>query len=497
MKSSSKGEFFRLLRKSRLLSGVQRLEAKDLCQSAPDADACVDLLVQRQFLTEWQAAQLLRGRSRFFLGKYKLLKFRGRGAMGIVFKAEHTDLHRTVAIKILSKTLLNKPRSVTRFLREIRSAAALNHPNLVVAYDADQIDDTYCLIMEYVSGRSLKALCIERGRLPVLWSCECARQAALALAHIHERGLVHRDVKPSNLIVTVLPPENRPQVKLLDIGLARFVSESEEEGSLTRDGQIVGTGDYMAPEQVAKAKQADIRADIYGLGATLYQLLTGAPPLVAGTILQTYINRLQNEPASLSTICSDLPPGLDTVLMKMLKRDPRDRYQTPEQVAADLASVLAGKPPEFATSAAGSTAMPDAAGQGSSAEFQFTLPGSEPGLPFFDPESESNSADPSSADQLADSTISGFFDLLKTGSSDTTTHFSRRRKKAKPTATIGAIGGQASRMIRKLVDGLAALRSGEPEQSPPVEPEPHKTKRAKRKSPGPRPATRRRSTPKK
>ena len=341
--SLSKSDFFRLLKKSRLLTTAQRVEAKSLCQRINDSSAAEEL-VRHNLLTSWQAAQLLRGRTRFHLGKYKLLKFRGRGAMGIVFKAQHPELDRTVAVKILSNALLGNPRSVSRFLREIRSAAALNHPNIVVAYDADQVGNTYCLVMEYVSGRSLKALCQEHGQLPALWSCECARQAALALDHIHGRGLVHRDVKPSNLLVTARPPDNRMQVKLLDVGLARFVSEAEQDGGLTRDGQIVGTGDYMAPEQVAQARLADIRADIYGLGATLFQLITGTAPLVGGTLLQTYINRMQTDSPPLSTLAPNIPRGLDPVVAKMLKRAPQDRYQTPDEVAADLAAVLAGTP---------------------------------------------------------------------------------------------------------------------------------------------------------
>ena len=337
----SKGDFFKLLKKSRLLTSAQRVEAKRLCQGIKDSDVPQEL-VKHNLITPWQAAQLARGRSRFYIGKYKLLKFRGRGAMGIVFKAQQPELGRTVAVKVLSNSLLNNERSIARFLREIRSAAVLNHPNIVVAYDADRVGKSYCLVMEYVSGRSLKALCQERERLPVLWSCECARQAALALGHVHTRGLVHRDVKPSNLIATLRAPENRLHVKLLDIGLARFVSEAEQDGGLTRDGQIVGTGDYMAPEQVARARQADIRADIYGLGATLFHIITGTVPLGGGTLLKTYMNRLENEPPRLSSLVDNVPRGLDSVVAKMLKTSPEERYQTPDEVAADLAGVLAG-----------------------------------------------------------------------------------------------------------------------------------------------------------
>jgi serine/threonine protein kinase len=346
MSVSTKGEFFRLLKRSDLLSAEDRVEAKLACQGLGDARQVAAALVKRNLLTEWQAAQLLLGRSQFYLGKYRLLKFRGRGAMGIVFKAQHPDFDRCVAIKVLPKSIVDRPRSVARFLREIRSTAALNHPNLVVAYDADKIDGTYCLVMEYVTGRSLKMLLTQFGRLPPRWACDCMRQAALALQHIHERKLVHRDIKPSNLMVTTIPPDERPVVKVLDIGLARFVSETEEDEGLTRAGQIVGTGNYMAPEQVTDARTADIRADIFGLGVTFFELLTGVCPLAGQTLVQTYMNRLRGEPPRVSTLCPNVPRGLDAVLAKMLKCKADERYQTPAELAAELAAILAGSPDE-------------------------------------------------------------------------------------------------------------------------------------------------------
>jgi serine/threonine protein kinase len=459
MTPSSKGEFFRLLKKSRLLTSQQRVEAKRLCQGIQDASVAEEL-VRHNLLTPWQAAQLSRGRTRFHLGKYKLLKFRGRGAMGIVFKAEHPELKRTVAVKILSNSLLGNARSVSRFLREIRSAATLNHPNIVVAYDADQVGNTYCLVMEYISGRSLKALCQEHGRLPVLWSCECARQAALALQHIHDRGLVHRDVKPSNLIVTGRPPDNRMQLKLLDVGLARFVSEAEQDGGLTRDGQIVGTGDYMAPEQVARAKLADIRADIYGLGATLFQLITGAVPLAGGTLLQTYINRLQTDPPLISTQAPNIPRGLDSVVAKMLQREPDNRYQTPDEVASDLAGVLAGTLPDTVgrQSMGNSNHFLGLAGSGDELAFSF-----QP-LQLVDPAhsvsdvlaaSESSVGGSGSSDTTGDGSLHEFTRLVNESSSDTFLHVGRTREVASSPARIRKFTLHASLAVRNLVRRLA------------------------------------------
>ena len=480
MSVSSKADFFRLLKKSRLLTAQQRVEAKRLCQGIQDSSVA-DVLVQHNFLTPWQAAQLLRGRTRFHLGKYKLLKFRGRGAMGIVFKAENPDLNRTVAVKILSNSLLGNSRSVSRFLREIRSAAALNHPNLVVAYDADEVGSTYCLVMEYVSGRSLKALCQERGRLPVLWSCECARQAALALQHVHDRGLVHRDVKPSNLLVSVRPPENRMQIKLLDVGLARFVSEVEQDGGLTRDGQIVGTGDYMAPEQVAKAKVADIRADIYGLGVTLFQLVAGVIPQAGGTLLQTYMNRLQSDPPLLSTQVPQIPPGLDSIVAKMLKRAPQERYQTPDDVASDLAAILAGTVPESLLRAASPGER--AGGPHEAAGFFSPLDVVDSARSLSDVSFavDSSSGGNGSSDTADEESITDFSRMMNDGTSDNWPRLGRASRGPSHTGRIQTLTSNTSRIVRDLI-GRLARRNGSTKYPPaPAKPAPATKTRSRTK----------------
>jgi len=344
MKVKTKSEFFQAVKKSQLLSPRERVEAREAAQGISDPETVARQLVEAGRLTRWQAGQLLAGKTRLSLGKYRLLKVSGRGGMGIVFKAEQPDVKRVVAIKVLHRSLLSKPRAVSRFLREMRLAAALNHPNLVVAFDADQMRDTYFLVMEYVSGKSLKHYSLKHGRLPVAWSCECIRQAALGLAHVHERGLVHRDVKPSNLLVLRDSFSRIPRIKILDVGLSRFVSETEEEGGLTRAGQILGTMDYMAPEQVKDARTADIRADIYSLGATLYQLLIGSPPLAGKTMMQTYLARMTQEPPSISSLRAGTPAALDSIVSRMLDRDPEKRYHAPSEVAAALAAVLSGEP---------------------------------------------------------------------------------------------------------------------------------------------------------
>jgi len=339
MKVKTKKDFFQVLRKSRLLSPEERVDARAASQGISEPETIARQLVESGRLTRWQAGQILAGKTKFFLGKYKLLKVCGRGGMGVVFKAEQPEV-RTVAIKVLHRSLLSKPRAVSRFMREMRLAAVLNHPNLVVAYDADQIRETRYLVMEYVAGKSLKYYSQKQGRLPISWSCECIRQAALGLAHVHERGLVHRDVKPSNLLVISDSLSKRPRIKILDVGLSRFVSEADEDDGLTKAGQILGTMDYMAPEQIKDARTADIRADIYSLGATLFQLLTGSPPLVGKSLMQTYMARMTQAAPLVSGFRPGISAQLDAVVARMLEREPDGRYHTPAEVAADLADVL-------------------------------------------------------------------------------------------------------------------------------------------------------------
>jgi serine/threonine protein kinase len=263
--------------------------------------------------------------------RYRLLAPLGTGGMGVVFKAEHRLMERIVALKIIRKELTQRADSVERFRQEVKAAARLSHPNIATAYDAEQSGDLHFLVMEYIAGTSLEYLVRTRGPLPIAQACDIIRQAALGLQHAHEHGMVHRDIKPQNLLVT---PAG--QVKILDFGLARLCSENSG-GSLTAPGTVVGTPDYLAPEQALDAHQADVRADIYSLGCTFFFLLTGKPPFLEGSALQKLLAHQQRTPPSLADRRPDLPPALIRIVEQMMAKDPARRIQTAAQVAELLA----------------------------------------------------------------------------------------------------------------------------------------------------------------
>jgi tRNA A-37 threonylcarbamoyl transferase component Bud32 len=276
--------------------------------------------------------------------RYRVLELLGRGGMGAVYKAEHQFMKRTVALKILNKELVANPSTVKRFHREVRAAASLHDPHIVTAHDADQAGDVHFLVMEYVPGTDLHKVLAEHGPLPIAQACAYVRQAALGLQHAMDNGMVHRDIKPQNLILT---PQG--EVKILDFGLASLNAEvlpahradaTQVEGALasglTQTGAIMGTPDYMAPEQARDAHAADIRADIYSLGCTLYHLLTGTVPFPGGTSLDKIIAHSERSPQSVRAARKDVPRGLAHLLDHMLAKDPADRPPKPAAVAEAL-----------------------------------------------------------------------------------------------------------------------------------------------------------------
>ncbi len=332
-------QFLDLLGQSHLLTVKQVAKLRRRIEEAGkpvDALRVAKQLVSKGLITAWQARQLLAGRNRFFLGRYKLLDRLGKGGMGVVFRAQHAVMDRTVALKVMSPHLLTRSNAVSRFSREVKAAAALNHHNIITAFDADCVGNTHFLVMECVEGRDLNSWLRAKGPFPISAACECGMQTATGLAHANRQGMVHRDIKPVNLLMTWDSEHELPVVKILDMGLARFASESQEDGTLTRAGQMFGTPDYIAPEAAKSFKDADIRADIFSLGCTVFKMLTGRLPFGGDNTIEKLLARAQSDAPSASSIRSNIPPELDAVVAKMLARDLDDRYQTPAEVIKAL-----------------------------------------------------------------------------------------------------------------------------------------------------------------
>lgn len=282
--------------------------------------------------------------------RYEVLSFIGTGGMGQVWKARHLLMNRIVALKVINPDFLRSFAVRERFVREVRATALLSHTNIVQAFDVEQVGDLNFLVMEFVEGTDLARLVREQGRLPVAKACGYARQTADGLQHANERGMLHRDVKPHNLMLT---PEGR--IKILDFGLSAILAEAEPAipsdspastvpgGSVTRVGDGCGTPDHISPEQVRDARTVDTRSDIYSLGCTLYHLLAGAPPFPGGTGYSKIAGHLERTPPPIQNIRPDIPDALVALLERMLAKERRKRPATPAEVSNALEPFASGK----------------------------------------------------------------------------------------------------------------------------------------------------------
>jgi serine/threonine protein kinase len=288
-------------------------------------------LVQDGLLNPWQVEQLKDGRSKFNLGPYQVIDSIGKGGMGQVFKGVHTMMGRVVAIKVLPRHK-STPEAITCFTREIRAQAQLDHPNLVRAFDAGHDGNVYFLVCEYVPGTDLRRLVRARGRLSMSDAATIISQAAVGLSHAHSRGLIHRDVKPGNLLVT---PEGFTKVS--DLGLAGFLGEIEDKELDPRAGKIVGTADYLSPEQVVAPDKVSQTSDVYALGVTLYYAVTGKVPFAGGTARDKARRHVEEAPLNPRRINPDLTDEFVAVLGMMMEKEPAKRLQTAAQVVEALA----------------------------------------------------------------------------------------------------------------------------------------------------------------
>ena len=334
--------FLARLRESNLLLPEQMAKVFELASESDQGKTLARLLVKQGLLTQFQAEMVYRGRTDgFVLGQYRVLDQLGRGGMGRVFKAEHQTMNRIVALKVLAASLMKTERARKLFQREVRAAARLIHPNIVTAYDANQVGDRHYLVMEFVNGPNLQELIKERGPLPVGQASDFIRQAAIGLQYAHEMGMVHRDIKPANLLLQ--RSAGRPCViKILDFGLARL-HEPKNSATFLQDSlpgaeqQVMGTPDYLSPEQARNLHSADIRSDLYSLGCTFHYLLTGAVPFPGGTALEKLVRHGSDIPTPVHELRPEVPVEISAIVAKLLAKKPEQRYQTPLELAAVLA----------------------------------------------------------------------------------------------------------------------------------------------------------------
>jgi serine/threonine protein kinase len=313
---------------SRLLSAEQLAAAQAAARN--DENQLAEYLLRENLLTRFQVRQLRAGATSFHVGKYVVVDCIGRGGNGVVFKARHTLLaQRYVALKTIDAHNLHRSEEMTaRFRQEIDIIARLEHPNVVRAYDVIQTRTQLYLVLEYIAGRDLGTLLRERGPLPVPEAVDYAVQAARGLAYAHKCGIVHHDLKPANLLLT-----HDGIVKLSDLGLARCHVQGHA-GPLTSKGLCIGTPDFMAPEQVDDSDRADQRSDLYGLGATLFHLLTAQLPVQGSSYLHKLQQLLMGPPRPLAEARPDVPTGLAAVVDRLRSRDPAARPASAEEAIA-------------------------------------------------------------------------------------------------------------------------------------------------------------------
>lgn len=294
-------------------------------------------LVDSGLITSWHLEKLLAGKYKgFFLGKYKLLGHLGTGGMSSVYLAEHRISGQRRAIKVLPRKKVSDKSYLDRFYLEARAAATLDHPNVVRIYDICNEGDTHFMVMEYVKGEDLYEMVKAKGPLPFGKTVEYAAQAAEGLSHAHQRQLVHRDIKPANLLLT-----HDGAVKILDLGLALVNQEDEESLTILYNERVMGTADYLSPEQAVNSHNVDQRADIYSLGCTMYFLLTGHPPFPKGTLAQRIAMHQTQEPAPIRDSRPDCPISLAEIVRHMMMKKPEQRYANCTDLKAELLGWLA------------------------------------------------------------------------------------------------------------------------------------------------------------
>lgn len=313
-----------------------------------DSQDLAKSLIAHKKLTAYQAERIEKGEVRgLVLGEYVVLEPLGAGGMGMVYKARHRRMERQVAIKVLPPAISRSPEEIERFQREMLAMAILNHPNIVTAYDASEFDGVDFFVMEYVDGNNLYEIVKKDGVFPIEKACDYFLQAAKGIDYAHRKGVVHRDIKPANLLL-----DKQGTLKILDMGLARFSDDafsgdiapggSTPTSGITQKGTILGTVDYMAPEQAADAQSADARSDIYSLGCSLFFALTGKVPFGGASDLERLMAKSTQPAPLIRTLRPEIPAGLEALIAAMLEREPSQRIQSATEVMLALVPFMEG-----------------------------------------------------------------------------------------------------------------------------------------------------------
>jgi serine/threonine protein kinase len=334
-------ELLQLIRQSGVLDVnilTHYLQQRSLSRPIPDnPQQLAEEMIADGLLTHFQVEQYLLGKYRgFTIGKYKLLERIGVGGMGQVFLCEHIHLRKRMAVKVLPPAKADHPSALGRFYREARTAGQLNHPNIVRTHDIDQDGNLHYIVMDYVEGTNLLEIVRRFGPLSLPRAVSYIRQVADGLQYAFQNKIIHRDIKPGNILI-----DRYGTARILDMGLARFLNDQTDQLTIKYDNKIVlGTADYVAPEQIANSHTVDIRADIYALGGTFYFLLAGHPPFPCGSVSQKLLWHRTKEPTPIQLIRPEVSDSLAAVLSKMMCKDPLRRYQTPADVREALAPFL-------------------------------------------------------------------------------------------------------------------------------------------------------------
>jgi serine/threonine-protein kinase len=349
-----------MIRDSRLLDASRIKTLSTSLQTAyPESQLLAQQLVERGWLTDYQLKKVMQGYGAdLILGPYVILERIGQGSMGDVFKAQRRKGGQVVALKVIRPDRRADGQALRRFRREVDAMARVSHPNIVSACDVDEIGVAHYYAMEYVDGANLDRIIAHNGPLPIAPACDYARQAALGLQHAHECGLIHRDIKPGNLLVARPTPEANGVaapaglsaeaqgrfghwgiVKILDLGLARLADRNAQP-TLLSIGSSLGTVDYMAPEQIEDPTAVDIRADLYSLGCTLYEMLTGKPPFPEGSPVAKMTSHQSREAVPVEELRPETPAPMAVIVKKLMAKKPADRFQQPIDVSTELAEVL-------------------------------------------------------------------------------------------------------------------------------------------------------------